>query len=153
MPGDPGLPEKCPAISLDDAGVTEDGGCGVTVRRREQYFMFDREVYRTWSRGTSVWLDGRPDDDSNDSSFQQNDSNCCQRESARGEEGSENASQSDGSTCTGTHMYSRMRERRARARRLPVMIEVPAFSALLSFKQGKPKIAAQNLKTKQFSRR
>ncbi|MCK8519277.1 hypothetical protein M0C91_09800 [Methanoculleus sp. 7T] len=77
MPGDPGLPEKCPAISLDDAGVTEDGGCGVTVRRREQYFMFDREVYRTWSRGTSVWLDGRPDDDSNDSSFQQNDSNCC----------------------------------------------------------------------------
>ncbi|KUL02125.1 MAG: Uncharacterized protein XE10_0806 [Methanoculleus marisnigri] len=41
-----GLLEKCPAISLYDATVTEDGGCGGTVRRREQYFTFDIEVYR-----------------------------------------------------------------------------------------------------------
>ncbi|MCK8517391.1 hypothetical protein [Methanoculleus sp. 7T] len=72
-----GLLEKCPAISLYDATVTEDGGCGVTVRRREQYFTFDNEVYRAWSGGTSVWLDDDPDDDSNDSRFQQNDSNYC----------------------------------------------------------------------------
>ena len=91
-----GLLEKCPAISLYDATVTEDGGCGVTVRRREQYFTFDNEVYRAWSGGTSVWLDDDPDDDSNDSRFQQNDSNCCQRESARSEEGSENASRNEG---------------------------------------------------------
>jgi len=31
--------------------VTEDGEYGVTIRRREQYFTFDREVYRAWSGG------------------------------------------------------------------------------------------------------
>ncbi|MDD3933943.1 MAG: hypothetical protein PHP55_08785, partial [Methanoculleus sp.] len=41
-----GLLEKCPAISLYDATVTEGGEYGVTVRRREQYFTFDPEVYR-----------------------------------------------------------------------------------------------------------
>jgi hypothetical protein len=41
-----GLLEKCPAISLYDATVTEGGEYGVTVRRREQYFTFDVEVYR-----------------------------------------------------------------------------------------------------------
>jgi ribosomal protein S14 len=81
-----GLLEKCPAISLYDATVTEDGGCGVTVRRREQYFTFDNEVYRAWSGGTSVWLDDDPTNDSNDSSFQQNDSNCCHREEGQNEE-------------------------------------------------------------------
>ncbi|MCT8338227.1 hypothetical protein FKB36_12200 [Methanoculleus sp. Afa-1] len=83
-----GLLEKCPAISLYDATVTEDGGCGVTVRRREQYFTFDIEVYRAWSSGATVWLDDGPDDDSNDSRFQQNDSNCCHRDEGQNEEGS-----------------------------------------------------------------
>lgn len=39
-----GLLEKCPVISLYDATVTEDGGYGITVRRREQYFTFDADV-------------------------------------------------------------------------------------------------------------
>jgi hypothetical protein len=57
-----GLLEKCPAISLYDATVTEGGEYGVTVRRREQYFTFDPEVYRAWSSRASVWLDDDPDD-------------------------------------------------------------------------------------------
>ncbi len=92
-----GLLEKCPAVSLYDATVTEDGGSGVTVRRREQYFTFDNEVYRAWNGGASVWPD---DDDSNDSSSQQNDSTCCQQEDARNEEDFENASRD-----TGTYLY------------------------------------------------
>ena len=81
-----GLLEKCPAISLYDATVTEDGGCGVTVRRREQYFTFDAEVYRTWSNGASVWLDDDPDVGSNGSRLQQNGSNCCQQQTGWNEE-------------------------------------------------------------------
>ena len=88
-----GLLEKCPAISLYDATVTESDGGGVTVRRREQYFTFDAEVYRAWSGGASVWLDDDPDDDSNDSRFQQNDSNCCHREGGRNGEDSQDGSQ------------------------------------------------------------
>ena len=59
-----GLLAKCPAVSLYDATVTEDGDYGTTIRRREQFFTFDIEVYRTWSNSASVWLD---DDDSNSS--------------------------------------------------------------------------------------
>lgn len=88
-----GLLEKCPAISLYGASVTEDGGAGVTVRRREQFFTFDAEVYRAWSGGTFVWLDDDPDVDSNDSSFQQSDSSCCQRENARKGDHSKDAPQ------------------------------------------------------------
>ena len=57
-----GLLEKCPAISLYDATVSEGGEYGVTVRRREQYFTFDAEVYRTWTGAATVWLDEDPDD-------------------------------------------------------------------------------------------
>ncbi|MDV2482452.1 hypothetical protein F8E02_10660 [Methanoculleus sp. Wushi-C6] len=58
-----GLLEKCPAVSYIDATVTgEMIGVGETVRRREHYFSFDREVYRTWSNSTTVWLDDGPDD-------------------------------------------------------------------------------------------
>ncbi|MCK8519070.1 hypothetical protein [Methanoculleus sp. 7T] len=81
-----GLLEKCPAISLYDASVTEDSGAGVTVRRREQFFTFDNEVYRAWSNGASVWLDDDPDIDSSDSRLQQVCSNCCKQENDRGEE-------------------------------------------------------------------
>ncbi len=88
-----GLLEKCPAISLYDASVTEDGGAGITVRRREQFFTFDNEVYRAWSGGTFVWLDDDPDVDSNDSRFQQSDSSCCQRENARKGDHSKDAPQ------------------------------------------------------------
>jgi hypothetical protein len=61
-----GLLEKCPAISLYDATVTEGGEYGVTVRRREQYFTFDPEVYRAWSGGATVWLDDDPGDGDGD---------------------------------------------------------------------------------------
>lgn len=55
-----GLLEKCPANTFYDATVTEDGGYGVKVRRREQYSTFDREVYRAWGRGPlSGWTKTR----------------------------------------------------------------------------------------------
>ncbi|KAF5049863.1 hypothetical protein DSECCO2_435360 [anaerobic digester metagenome] len=88
-----GLLEKCPAISLYDATVTQSDDGGVTVRRREQYFTFDHEVYRVWSGGTSVWLDDDPDDGSNGSRLQRNCSNCCQQEAGRKEEDSRNGVQ------------------------------------------------------------
>jgi hypothetical protein len=68
--------------------VTEGGDHGVTVRRREQYFTFDHEVYRAWSNGALVWLDDDGDDGSDGSTFQQNGSRCCQQEIGRSEEGS-----------------------------------------------------------------
>jgi len=83
-----GLLEKCPAISLYDATVTEGGEYGVTVRRREQYFTFDGEAYRAWSNGASVWLDDDPDVGSNGSRLQQNGSRCCQQEIGQNGEGS-----------------------------------------------------------------
>jgi hypothetical protein len=88
-----GLLEKCPAISLYDATVTESDDGGITVRRREQYFTFDHEVYRAWSGGASVWLDDDRDDGSNGSRLQQNGSSCCQREVARSGEDSGNEGQ------------------------------------------------------------
>ncbi|MEN6512424.1 hypothetical protein [Methanoculleus sp.] len=88
-----GLLEKCPAISLYDATVTEDGGCGVTVRRREQYFTFDREVYRAWGGGVSVWLDDDPTSGSSAADVQQMYSNCCQQETGRNEGDSGNKGQ------------------------------------------------------------
>ena len=57
-----GLLEKCPAISLYDATVSEGGEYGVTIRRREQYFTFDAEVYRAWTGAATVWLDDDPED-------------------------------------------------------------------------------------------
>jgi len=57
-----GLLEKCPAISLYDATVSEGGEYGVTIRRREQYFTFDAEVYRAWTGVATVWLDDDPED-------------------------------------------------------------------------------------------
>lgn len=81
-----GLLEKCPAISLYDATVTESDGDGIAVRRREQHFTFDNEVYRAWSNGASVWLDDDPDNDSSDGSFQRDDSRWCQREGGQNEE-------------------------------------------------------------------
>ncbi len=83
-----GLLEKCPAISLYDATVTESDGGGVTVRRREQYFTFDIEVYRAWGGGASVWLDDDPDDGSSAADVQHRYSNCCQQEIGRSEEDS-----------------------------------------------------------------
>ena len=88
-----GLLEKCPAISLYDATVTEDGGCGTTVRRREQYFTFDAEVYRQWRGGTSVWLDDDRANGSNGSRLQQNGSSRCQQEIGQSGENSGNGGQ------------------------------------------------------------
>ena len=105
-----GLLEKCPAISLYDATVTEDGEYGVTIRRREQYFTFDAEVYRQWRGGTSVWLDDDPDVGSNGSRLQQNGSSCCQHGIARNEEDPGNGGQDpDRDQCM--YLYVQQNER------------------------------------------
>lgn len=56
----PGLLFKCPAVSYVDTVVPEDTEAG-TVRKREQRFLFNYEVYRGWINSCSVVLD---DDDS-----------------------------------------------------------------------------------------
>ena len=105
-----GLLEKCPAISLYDATVTEDGEYGVTIRRREQYFTFDAEVYRQWRGGTTVWLDDDPDVGSNGSRLQQNGSSCCQHGIARNEEDPGNGGQDpDRDQCM--YLYVQQNER------------------------------------------
>ena len=88
-----GLLEKCPAISLYDATVTENNEYGVTVRRREQYFTFDHEVYRAWGGGASVWLDNDRTSGSSAADVQHMYSNCCQQEIGRNEEDSGNEGQ------------------------------------------------------------
>ena len=55
----PGLLSKCPAVSYVDTVVPEDTEAG-TVRKREQRFLFNYEVYRGWINSCSVVLD---DDD------------------------------------------------------------------------------------------
>ena len=105
-----GLLEKCPAISLYDATVTQSDDGGVTVRRREQYFTFDVGVYRAWSGGTSVWLDDDPDGGSNGSRLQQNGSTCCQQENCRNNEDSWNEVQNPGIDRS-MHLYVQQNER------------------------------------------
>ena len=105
-----GLLEKCPAISLYDATVTEDSEYGVTVRRREQYFTFDAEVYRQWRGGTSVWLDDDPDVGSNGSRLQQSGSSCCQQEIGQSGEDPGNGDQEpDRDQCM--YLYVQQNER------------------------------------------
>jgi hypothetical protein len=48
------------------------------------------------------------------------------------------------------HMYSRMKERRAHTRRLPVTTGVPVFSTLLSLKTGMSWIAIEIVKYHQI---
>ena len=51
-----GLLEKCPALTCVDTTVTldEDGYC---VRRRENHYSFDFEMYKVWIGGGDIWLD------------------------------------------------------------------------------------------------
>lgn len=105
-----GLLEKCPAISLYDATVTEDGEYGVTVRRREQYFTFDAEVYRQWRGGTSVWLDDDQTNGSNGSRLQQNGSSCCQHGIGQNREDSGNDGQ-DPDRDRSLYLYVQQNER------------------------------------------
>jgi len=91
-----GLLEKCPAISLFDATVTENTDDRVTVRRREQYFTFNTEVYRAWNSGSSFWLGDDPDDGSSGSTVQHMYSNCCTQESDRNRENVGNGGQDPG---------------------------------------------------------
>ncbi len=55
-----GLLDKCPAISFIDRTVVMDEETGRSVRRRTHAYQFNREMYRLWSSGGSVWL--RPAD-------------------------------------------------------------------------------------------
>ncbi|ADN35887.1 conserved hypothetical protein [Methanolacinia petrolearia DSM 11571] len=60
-----GLLEKCPALTCIDTTVTldEDGYC---VRRRENHYSFDFEMYKIWIGGGDIWLDDPPEDGDND---------------------------------------------------------------------------------------
>ena len=54
-----GLLEKCPAIAYTDRTVVcEEEGGSVSMRRRTNAYTFDRDLYRIWSGGGLVWLDG-----------------------------------------------------------------------------------------------
>ena len=68
-----GILDKCPAVSLITASVAEELS-GREIRRQQQYFSFDRILYREWAAGPDVWLktddagdhadnDGHPGDD------------------------------------------------------------------------------------------
>ncbi len=50
-----GILDKCPAVSLIDATVVEEL-YGLELKRREQYFSFDYEIYRQWSARAEVWI-------------------------------------------------------------------------------------------------
>jgi len=51
-----GLLEKCPAVAVVDATVT-DTSTEETVRRHELLFQFDAGRYREWTAGLAVWLE------------------------------------------------------------------------------------------------
>ena len=51
-----GLLEKCPALAVVDATVT-DNSTEETVRRHELLFQFDAGRYREWTAGLAVWLE------------------------------------------------------------------------------------------------
>jgi len=61
-----GLLEKCPAISYcDRTVVTGEEADGVSMRRRTNAYAFDRDLYRLWYAGGTVWLDDDHDGDAN----------------------------------------------------------------------------------------
>ena len=51
-----GLLEKCPAISFIDATVSSEDNCCL-IRRRENQFSFNFEIYHQWNNSGLVWLD------------------------------------------------------------------------------------------------
>jgi hypothetical protein len=55
-----GILDKCPAISFIDATVAEEL-FGVSLKRREHYFSFDAEMYRSWSAKAQIWLEEKRD--------------------------------------------------------------------------------------------
>ena len=52
-----GLLEKCPAISYTDRTVVSENEEGLSVRRRTTAYQFSPDLYRTWARGGSCWLE------------------------------------------------------------------------------------------------
>jgi len=59
-----GLLEKCPAISFcDRTVVTDEEAAGLSMRRRTNAYTFDRDLYKSWSLGGTVWLDDNDDPD------------------------------------------------------------------------------------------
>jgi len=68
-----GLLEKCPAISFSDRTIVMEEEIGRSVRRRTNAYQFDRESYRLWSSGGSVWLKPEnPNDDLNGGMAEEN---------------------------------------------------------------------------------
>jgi hypothetical protein len=68
-----GLLEKCPALTCVDTTVTldEDGCC---VRRRENHYSFDFEMYKIWIGGGDIWLDESPESGDGDGDDREDDS-------------------------------------------------------------------------------
>jgi hypothetical protein len=68
-----GLLEKCPALTCIDTTVTldEDGYC---VRRRENHYTFDIEMYKIWIGGGDIWLDESFESGDNDNNDGEDDS-------------------------------------------------------------------------------
>ena len=112
-----GLLEKCPALTCVDTTVTldEDGYC---VRRRENHYSFDFEMYKVWIGGGDIWLDESTesgddnDDDGEDDSpdspadlcsfiedLQQGCKGCCKDQKPEISSGS---SKEDDNVCTST---------------------------------------------------
>ncbi len=59
-----GLLEKCPALSFcDRTVVTDEEAAGLSMRRRTNAYVFDQDLYRSWSLGGTVWLDNDDDPD------------------------------------------------------------------------------------------
>ena len=57
-----GLLEKCPAISYTDRTVVSENEEGLSVRRRTTAYQFSPDLYRTWARGGSCWLEDEKND-------------------------------------------------------------------------------------------
>jgi hypothetical protein len=55
-----GLLEKCPVLSFTDRTVTMNEEDGITVRRRNEAFAWDQELFRYWANGGACWLDRDP---------------------------------------------------------------------------------------------
>lgn len=118
-----GLLEKCPALTCVDTTVTldEDGYC---VRRRENHYSFDIEMYKIWIGGGDIWLDDsyesgdNNDDDGEDDSpdsprglcsftedLQQGCKGCCKDENSVSVPGSSKEDDNVGtSTCTDSNL-------------------------------------------------
>jgi hypothetical protein len=145
-----GLLEKCPAISFFDASVIENTAEGNTIHRREQYFTFDLEVYQAWRGGTrSGWM-MMTMLTAMTAGFSRVTATAVNEKTPVKAIIPKTPLNMRIFIPMITHMYSRMKERRARTRRLAVTTGVPLFPTLLSLKTGKSRIMSKIGKPRRF---